>query len=70
MKHDVPRIAATMVGGGPTPIVDVEGHIRAMAVSVVSHALARAQEMLLQFVSDDNVLVEELGHGGFGACGM
>ena len=66
MKHDVPRIAATMVGGGPTPIVDVKGP----TPNVVSHALARARKMLLQFVSDDNVLVEELSHGGSGACGM
>ena len=50
MKRGIPQIAFGTVGGGPTPITDVEGHIRAMAVSVVSYALARALEMLLQFV--------------------
>jgi len=50
VKHGIPHIAFGTVGGGPTLITDVEGHIRAMAINIVLHALARALEMLLQFV--------------------
>jgi len=67
VKRDIPRITIGTVGGGAHPFVDVEGHVGAMAVSVVPRALARALKMLLQFVYDEGVLVEELGHGGSGA---